>query len=48
MSWAGSTRSGAVVVHIFDPVVMAYGPAFTIVLVVVFLLAVGYWVFIRG
>jgi hypothetical protein len=36
------------VVNIFDPVVMAYGPAVTIVLGVVFLLAVGYWVFIRG
>jgi hypothetical protein len=34
--------------HLFDPVVLAYGPVFTIVLVVVFLLAIGYWVFIRG
>jgi hypothetical protein len=35
-------------VHFFDPVVLAYGPFLTIVLVVVLLLAVGYWVFVRG
>ena len=35
-------------VHFFDPVVLAYGPFFTVVLIVVLLLTIGYWVFIRG
>jgi hypothetical protein len=35
-------------VHFLDPVMMVYGSFFTVALVVVFLLAVGYWVFVRG
>lgn len=51
---AGSNVAGGLAavwggfLHIFDPVILAYGPFFTVVLVVVLLLAVGYWVFIRG
>jgi hypothetical protein len=35
-------------IHFFDPVIMVYGSFVTVALVVVLLLAVGYWVFVRG
>lgn len=44
----GLTTVWGGLIQFFNPVIMVYGPFFTVVLIVIFALAVGYWVFIRG